>query len=195
MIICDHYLRLVFVIVNNTSGKKKNTLELAPQKIKKAHSFHHRYPQFAKRTQEENCPVCQNMESPIKPILIKEMDYGWLECFKEAQGCLFGKCHLLSKVHSNHFYDLTREEMANFMTDVQNVAKALHRVTGAVKINYEIHGNSLPHLHVHLFPRYLDDQFPGAGIDVKMMEPSPYESEEEFNWFIESMKKELERYY
>jgi hypothetical protein len=31
------------------------------------------------------------------------------------------------------------------------VSKALAAATGAVKLNYEIHGNSLPHLHMHFF--------------------------------------------
>jgi diadenosine tetraphosphate (Ap4A) HIT family hydrolase len=34
-------------------------------------------------------------------------------------------------------------------------------------LNYEIHGNSLPHLHMHFFPRYRGDQFEGQPIDPK----------------------------
>lgn len=81
--------------------------------------------------------------------------------------------------------------MSIFMSDVQKVAKALHKVTNAVKINYEIHGNSMPHLHVHLFPGYLDDNFPSAPIDYRITEPSPYENEDELQWFIEQIRKEL----
>ena len=32
---------------------------------------------------------------------------------------------------------------------------------GAVKMNYDILGNSLPHLHAHVIPRYADDPKPG----------------------------------
>lgn len=46
----------------------------------------------------------------------------------------------------------------------------------------------MPHLHVHLFPRYIDDDFPSAPIDYHVIEPSPYESEEEFLWFVNSMR-------
>ena len=88
---------------------------------------------------------------------------------------------------------MSKEDMANFMEDVQRVARALHKVTGAVKINYEIHGNSIPHLHVHLFPRYIDDDFPSAPIDYRILEPSPYESNEEFDWFVDSMRKLLSK--
>jgi diadenosine tetraphosphate (Ap4A) HIT family hydrolase len=86
-------------------------------------------------------------------------------------------------------------EMANYMSEVQKVAKVLHEVTGAVKINYEIHCNSGPHLHCHLFPRYLDDDFPSAPIDYRITEPSPYENDEEYKWFIDEMRKGLRSSY
>ncbi len=161
---------------------------IKPQIRKKGGSFHHNYLQNSKMADTTNCPVCQNEQHPEPPVLIKEFPHSWMECFPEAQGRLFGKCHVLSKIHSEHFFDLSRENMSDFMHEVQIAAKALHEITGAVKINYEIHGNSLPHLHVHLFPRYLDDDFPGKSIDYNIHVPSPYESKEEFNWFIEKMK-------
>ncbi|MGF7056944.1 hypothetical protein [Brassicibacter mesophilus] len=49
----------------------------------------------------------------------------------------------------------------------------------------------MPHLHVHLFPRYLDDDFPSISIDYHKTEPSPYEDEGEFQWFVERMRNEL----
>lgn len=155
---------------------------------KKGHSFHYHFDTYTTWADKAHCPVCQKQEPPYPPVLIKELDYSWVECHPEAQGKLFGKCHVLSKQHSEHFYDMAREDMANFMTDVQKAAQALHQVTGAVKVNYEIHGNSMPHLHVHLFPRYLDDDFPSAPIDYRLTEPSPYESEEAFKWFIQKMQ-------
>jgi diadenosine tetraphosphate (Ap4A) HIT family hydrolase len=45
------------------------------------------------------------------------------------------------------------------------VARGLRSATKARKINYEIHGNTLPHLHVHLFPRFDGDPFEGLPID------------------------------
>lgn len=60
-----------------------------------------------------------------------------------------------------------------------------------MKINYKIHGHSEAHLHCHLFPHYLDDDFSSSPIDYLQTEPPPYESPEEFDWFIEEMRKAL----
>lgn len=38
-----------------------------------------------------------------------------------------------------------------------------------VKMNYEIHGNSIPHLHMHFFPRYRGDQFEGQPINPRLV--------------------------
>jgi diadenosine tetraphosphate (Ap4A) HIT family hydrolase len=45
------------------------------------------------------------------------------------------------------------------------VAKTLASVFQPIKMNYEIHGNTVPHLHLHLFPRFLGDPYEGGPID------------------------------
>ncbi|WP_105616334.1 GNAT family N-acetyltransferase [Vallitalea okinawensis] len=186
------YRKFGFIDIDKTLTDKLNNpiwkMAIPTTYKKKGASFHYNFNRYSKWAEKNSCPVCQGQEAPYPPILIKELANSWVECYEEAQGRLFGKCHVLSKKHSEHFYDLPRDDMANFMADVQKVAKALHQVTGAIKINYEIHGNSMPHLHAHLFPRYLNDDFPSAPIDYRITEPSPYESVEEFNWFVEKMR-------
>jgi diadenosine tetraphosphate (Ap4A) HIT family hydrolase len=46
-----------------------------------------------------------------------------------------------------------------------SVAAALNELVQPSKMNYEIHGNSIPHLHLHLFPRFAGDPFQGRPID------------------------------
>jgi diadenosine tetraphosphate (Ap4A) HIT family hydrolase len=159
----------------------------------KGYSFHYRYPDYERETHEEFCPCCNNEPMPNGLEDIAKLEYAWVTAECTAQGRLFGKCHLLSIKHYVHLFDMTKEDLAGFMGDVQKAAKALQDITNAIKINYEIHGNTGPHLHCHLFPRYLDDDFPGQGIDVRLTEPSPYESEEEFNWFFNEMQKKLSK--
>ena len=101
--------------------------------------------------------------------------------------------YVMPRVHAFHFEDMPPEEAAAFMSEVQRVGKALRKVTGAEKINYEMHSNSGAHLHIHLFPRYLDDDFPSMPIDYRLSEPTPYESYEEYLWFIDRMREALSR--
>lgn len=157
----------------------------------KGGSFHYRFPDYVEKSKKENCPSCNNLPMSDRMEDITILEHSWVTVEPNAQGCLFGKCVVGAKYHSVFFYDIPKEEMANYMNDVLKVAKVLHKVTGAVKINYEIHGNSGPHLHCHLFPRYLDDDFPSSPIDYRIIEPSPYENEEEYRWFINEMRKGL----
>jgi diadenosine tetraphosphate (Ap4A) HIT family hydrolase len=57
--------------------------------------------------------------------------------------------------------ELKAVEASEYWLEVLRVAKALQRYFQPLKMNYEVLGNSLPHLHTHLVPRYLDDPAPG----------------------------------
>ncbi len=76
------------------------------------------------------------------------------------------------------------------MKDVSVCAEALKKVTDAVKINYEIHSNTLPHLHIHLYPRYEDDPFPDQPIDYRQKREDLYD-EGEYERFVEDLSEEL----
>jgi Diadenosine tetraphosphate (Ap4A) hydrolase and other HIT family hydrolases len=158
---------------------------------KRGGSFHYRYLDFIKAAQKENCPVCNNEPMPDGQIDIILTDKICVGGEYPGQGCLFGKCYVMPLEHYFHFEDMPEMDAAAFMNEVQRVGRALRKVTGAVKINYEMHANSGAHLHIHLFPRYLDDDFPSAPIDYRVSEPAPYESYEEYLWFVEQMRKEL----
>jgi diadenosine tetraphosphate (Ap4A) HIT family hydrolase len=81
---------------------------------------------------------------------------------------------LVSQTHAVELHDLPEAPAAAFMRDARKVSRAVLSATGAVKINYEIHGNTIPHLHMHFFPRYPDDRFEGQPIDPKSVNASVY---------------------
>lgn len=66
--------------------------------------------------------------------------------------------------------DLTAEELANYWRDVQHVSRAINRAFAPCHVNYLLLGNLVPHLHVHVVPRYLDDSAPGMPLPWS---PSP----------------------
>lgn len=177
--------------ITDELGKRRSRMTLAPDSEKRGGSFHYKYPKFHARVQEENCPCCKQLPMPDGDVDIAELEYSFVTAERKAQGKLFGKCHVLIKKHYVNFEDIPPAEMVGYMREIQLAGKALRNVTGAVKINYEIHANSLPHIHCHLFPRYLDDDFPSMPIDYRIYDPSPYENDDEFCWFVGKMRDEL----
>jgi diadenosine tetraphosphate (Ap4A) HIT family hydrolase len=65
---------------------------------------------------------------------------------------------------------LTAAEVAAYWFDVHTVARMIEHVFAPCHMNYQLLGNSVPHLHVHLVPRYVDDPAPGRPLPF---EPKP----------------------
>jgi diadenosine tetraphosphate (Ap4A) HIT family hydrolase len=57
--------------------------------------------------------------------------------------------------------ELTDEEASAYWLELLRVGRALEQHLQPVKLNYDLLGNSLPHLHTHVVPRYADDPRPG----------------------------------
>jgi diadenosine tetraphosphate (Ap4A) HIT family hydrolase len=57
--------------------------------------------------------------------------------------------------------ELSTEDAAAYWSEVLRVARALEAHLSPAKMNYNILGNSLPHLHTHVIPRYANDPRPG----------------------------------
>ena len=69
--------------------------------------------------------------------------------------------------------ELTAPEAAAYGADVLRAARALQAVFAPVKLNYDVLGNSVPHLHTHLVPRYADDPRPGWPFPFPETDPPP----------------------
>ena len=117
----------------------------------------------------ESCPVCLRGRPADS---IAELDASYLLAGEDAP--MRGYCFLLLKRHAVELYELSTEEACAFMRDVQRASKAVHEVTGAVKLNYEIHGNTIPHLHLHLFPRYVGDPFENQPVNPRAVKTPVY---------------------
>ena len=63
--------------------------------------------------------------------------------------------------------ELTDDEAATFWLEVLAAARAIEARFRPAKLNYEALGNGVPHLHVHLVPRYLDDDAPGRPLSAR----------------------------
>jgi len=57
--------------------------------------------------------------------------------------------------------ELRDDDASAYFAEVLRVGRAVERHYRPIKMNFEMLGNSLPHLHTHVVPRYLDDGEPG----------------------------------
>ncbi len=114
----------------------------------------------------EACPFCISIAEdghPWNTITQLEATYVCLPPWQHVRGY----CYLILKRHAIELHDLSAAEAAALMRDLQNVSQALTKVTNPVKINIEIHGNTIPHLHIRFFPRYVGDPFEHEPIDQR----------------------------
>jgi len=102
------------------------------------------------------CPICIN-GSPAN--VIADIGCCWLTMGADAAPALPGTCALFVRRHVVEVHELRVEEARDFIVAVQRVSKLLWELTGATKINLELHGNTIPHLHMHFYPRYRGDPF------------------------------------
>ena len=117
------------------------------------------------------CPICLR---GVPLAVIAPMTASWLTM--PERGPMAGYLCVVSRVHAVELHDLEVPQAEAFIRDVRMASKALAVATQAVKVNYEIHGNTLPHLHMHLYPRHRGDRFEGRTIDPKAVPQPVYEA-------------------
>jgi diadenosine tetraphosphate (Ap4A) HIT family hydrolase len=74
--------------------------------------------------------------------------------------------------HVNEPTELTADEASGYWAEVLDVARALIAMYQPMKMNYETLGNSVPHLHTHLVPRFSADPRPGQPFPLSAQQPA-----------------------
>ncbi len=64
---------------------------------------------------------------------------------------------LFTKDHVTELFHLDRDVRSALMEEVSAVAQALYTVYEPAKVNYELLGNMVPHIHWHIVPRFSSD--------------------------------------
>lgn len=83
--------------------------------------------------------------------------------------------------------ELTDDEAGAYWLEVLRVGRALERHLQPVKLNYDVLGNSLPHLHTHVIPRFADDPRPGWPFPFPEDDP-PRHPEAEFRADVDALR-------
>ena len=63
----------------------------------------------------------------------------------------------MSRRHASELHELPPGERRAYLDEMCLLAQAVQTCYRPHKLNYELLGNQVPHLHWHVFPRYLDD--------------------------------------
>jgi len=84
--------------------------------------------------------------------------------------------------------ELTDGEAATYGREVLRVGRAIEAAFAPVKLNYDVLGNSVPHLHTHIVPRYADDPRPGWPFPFPHPDP-PAMPEERFDAELTALRR------
>jgi len=112
--------------------------------------------------EERSCPIC--VRGAPRDVLA-ELEATWVTA--QAKAPLPGYACVVSKRHVVEPFELAPSDLEAFWREAMHVARVLNELFEPAKLNYEIHGNTIPHLHLHLFPRFARDPYVGGPIDPR----------------------------
>jgi diadenosine tetraphosphate (Ap4A) HIT family hydrolase len=78
---------------------------------------------------------------------------------------------LVFKRHAMELFQLAAAERCQMIEEVSRVAETLAQIFEAIKMNYELLGNQLPHIHWHIIPRLATDPAPLEPVWLVRHEP------------------------
>lgn len=103
---------------------------------------------------DPSCKVC-NGSWPIADHFIA--DLGLSKAYLHDDQFFPGWTVVVFKRHATELFHLAPTERIQLMEEVSRMAKVLAEIFNAHKINYELLGNQLPHIHWHVIPRLKND--------------------------------------
>jgi glycerophosphoryl diester phosphodiesterase len=121
----------------------------------------------------EGCPLCAELASTeaenAHGFWVADLSLSRLQLAREQH--VPGWCVLICRRHVREPHELPAAEQRAFFDDLVRVGEALERVYAAAKMNYQLLGNLVPHLHAHIRPRVYGDPYPGQPVPGPPREP------------------------
>jgi len=101
-----------------------------------------------------DCPMCRRWHDDAD-LRIVELKHSLVVLNRDQ--FFPGYTLLFTRQHVTELFHLDCGERGELMEEVSQVAAALNDVFSPDKINYELLGNMVPHMHWHLVPRFRSD--------------------------------------
>lgn len=106
---------------------------------------------------DPTCKACSGVWPSADHLIV---DLGLSKAYLHDDQFFPGWTVLVFQRHATELFHLAPTERFQLMEEVNLVAKAVAKVYEAKKINYELLGNQLPHIHWHIIPRLASDPAP-----------------------------------
>jgi diadenosine tetraphosphate (Ap4A) HIT family hydrolase len=117
----------------------------------------------------DGCPFCtlietlrqaETAEHPAGGVYRRIRDFSASVAVLAPDQFYRGYTLVIARTHARELYELPDAESTRYYQEMLAVARAIGTACAPRKMNYELLGNTVPHLHWHLFPRHADDPNP-----------------------------------
>ena len=98
-----------------------------------------------------DCPMCSRWDTDSE-LRIVDLPNSYVILNRDQY--FPGYTLLFTKSHATELFHLDRNVRTALMEEVSLVAEALYSIYTPDKINYELLGNMVPHIHWHIVPRF-----------------------------------------
>jgi len=178
-------LRTLLALAAGVAAPERPQVRLAPHREIKTNTSHPPHPM----SDLPDCQYCrQDQRLHDLMIEVAPLRISTLYLFKEQT--YRGRCVVAYRDHVNELFELPDAELALYMQDVKQAARAMQDAFNPAKINYGAYSDKLPHLHVHLVPKYRDGPNWGAPF-VMMPEPKHLLTADGYAALIADLKAKL----
>ena len=135
-----------------------------------------------------NCFYCEDGETR-KSLMIEICKLKMSTVYLNKDQKHKGRVVLKFKDHKTEVCDLTPEENQNFFSELSKVVKAIVNLYHPDKVNYGIYGDLVPHLHIHIVPKYKDGLQWGGPFKDDV--PKVTLSDDEYTQMVAELKAEI----
>lgn len=137
-----------------------------------------------------DCFYCENGEKR-KSLMVEICSLDYSDVYLNRDQKHKGRIVVKFKDHKTEYFQLTKEENAGFFAELSLAAEAVFNLYHPDKINYATFGDGVPHVHVHVVPKYRDGLNWGAPFDDTL--EKELLSEEAYREMAASIRTEMER--
>ncbi len=136
----------------------------------------------------EKCPLCLEVANMTSEMRIKGLVVS--TAFLSKNQAYRGYSVVVYNSHETALENLSEENQIQFYRDMLKISSAIVKAFKPDKMNYELLGNWVPHLHWHVVPRYKTDPCWGDPIWTRL-DVSLELGDKENKRIIEAIRKRL----